>query len=439
MKTRITPILFAILASVTLHAQKETITPALQNFLQTNFMQQFQDIRIQAEAQVRTFTQQAGQYQPQDVARVQIAYDQTAQRFNQLLEMVKQDFMDTGKLKYISKYPDSYSAGLELEIHKLSDFYSKNFQQALADVTGNQMDGSPLLILLFDLVKFTGSAVSHFVQIRREARTYNDQYLNRYFIAPNRFKTWRELTGATYQDPYSNQGYNSLPNDPYGNQTDPYGNQTDPYGNQTNPYGNQTNPYGNQNTDPYGNQTNPYGNQNTDPYGNQTNPYGNQNTDPYGNQTNPYGNQNTDPYGNQTNPYGNQNTDPYGNQNTDPYGNQTNPYGNQNTDPYGNQTNPYGNQNTNPNGGNFNTNPYGNGSGVPMSQYTPRTVPQAGSSSAPASQSDAIWLNSQKAQTQESTFGAQKPVSDSTRVQQGPAPKPKTATQKTEKKSRNNQ
>ena len=409
MKTRITPILFAILASVTLHAQKETITPALQNFLQTNFMQQFQDIRIQAEAQVRTFTQQAGQYQPQDVARVQIAYDQTAQRFNQLLEMVKQDFMDTGKLKYISKYPDSYSAGLELEIHKLSDFYSKNFQQALADVTGNQMDGSPLLILLFDLVKFTGSAVSHFVQIRREARTYNDQYLNRYFIAPNRFKTWRELTGATYQDPYSNQGYNSLPNDPYGNQTDPYGNQT-----------------------------NPYGNQNTDPYGNQTNPYGNQ-TDPYGNQTNPYGNQNTDPYGNQTNPYGNQNTDPYGNQNTDPYGNQTNPYGNQNTDPYGNQTNPYGNQNTNPNGGNFNTNPYGNGSGVPMSQYTPRTVPQAGSSSAPASQSDAIWLNSQKAQTQESTFGAQKPVSDSTRVQQGPAPKPKTATQKTEKKSRNNQ
>ncbi len=386
MKTRITPILFAILASVTLHAQRETITPALQNFLQTNFMQQFQDIRIQAEAQVRTFTQQAGQYQPQDVARVQIAYDQTAQRFNQLLEMVKQDFMDTGKLKYISKYPDSYSAGLELEIHKLSDFYSKNFQQSLADVTGNQMDGSPLLILLFDLVKFTGSAVSHFVQIRREARTYNDQYLNRYFIAPNRFKTWRELTGATYQDPYSNQGYNSLPNDPYGNQTDPYGNQTDPYGNQTNPYGNQTNPYGNQNTDPYGNQTNPYGNQNTDPYGNQTDPYGNQNTDPYGN-----------------------------------------------------QTNPYGNQNTNPNGGNLNTNPYGNGSGAPMGQYAPRTVPQTGSTSTPASQSDAIWLNPQKTQTQESTFGAQKPASDSTQVQQTPAPKKKTATKKADKKPQNNQ
>jgi len=391
MKTRITPILFALLATISLHAQRETITPALQNFLQTNFMQQFQDIRIQAEAQVRTFTQQAGQYQPQDVARVQIAYDQTAQRFNQLLEMVKQDFMDTGKLKYISKYPDSYSAGLELEIHKLSDFYSKNFQQALADVTGNQMDGSPLLILLFDLVKFTGGAVSHFVQIRREARTYNDQYLNRYFISPNRFKTWRELTGGTYQDPYSNQGYNSLPNDPYGNQTDPYGNQTDPYGNQTNPYGNQ----------------------NTDPYGNQTNPYGNQ-TDPYGNQTNPYGNQNTDPYGNQTNPYGNQ------------------------TDPYGNQTNPYGNQ-TNPYGGNQNANPYGNGGGVPMGQYAPRTVPQAGSSSAPASQSDAIWLDPQKTQTQESTFGAKKPASDTTKVQQGPVPKPKTATKKTEKKSQNNQ
>jgi len=393
MKTRITPILFAILASVSLHAQKETITPALQNFLQTNFMQQFQDIRIQAEAQVRTFTQQAGQYQPQDVARVQIAYDQTAQRFNQLLEMVKQDFMDTGKLKYISKYPDSYSAGLELEIHKLSDFYSKNFQQALADVTGNQMDGSPLLILLFDLVKFTGGAVSHFVQIRREARTYNDQYLNRYFIAPNRFRTWRELTGGTYQDPYSNQGYNSLPNDPYGNQTDPYGNQT--------------NPYGNQNTDPYGNQTNPYGNQNTDPYGNQTNPYGNQNTDPYGNQTNPNTNQNTNPYGNQTNP----NT----NQNTNPYGNQTNPYGNQNTDPYG------------------------NGSGVPMSQYSPRTVPSNGSSTAPASKSDAIWLDPQKTQTTESTFGAKKPASDSTQVQQGPVPKPKTTTKKTDKKSQNNQ
>ena len=141
--------------------------------------------------------------------------------------------MNSGKLKYITRYPESYSAGLELEIRNLSDFYSQNFQQALADVTGSQMDGSPLLFLLFDLVKFTGGAVSHFAKIRREARLYNDTYLNRHFIYPNRFKTWRELSQGGLNDPYGGNTLSNM-NDPYGN---PYTNQgNDPYNNHnTNP------------------------------------------------------------------------------------------------------------------------------------------------------------------------------------------------------------
>ncbi|NRB64607.1 MAG: hypothetical protein HRU40_16520, partial [Saprospiraceae bacterium] len=57
MKLRIFSIVIASWMVLPLWGQRESITPALQSFLQTDFMQQYQDIRIKAEAQVRTFNQ----------------------------------------------------------------------------------------------------------------------------------------------------------------------------------------------------------------------------------------------------------------------------------------------------------------------------------------------------------------------------------------------
>ena len=165
----------------------------------------------------------------------------------------------------------------------------------LADVTNNQQDGSALLLLLVDLVKFSSGAIQHLTRIRQESRRYTDSYLNTHLVRPNRFKTYQELnSNGTFTDPYQQN------NDPY---ADPY--QQDPNNPNTNPY---VDPYQQNNTNPYNDPYNQNQNQNnTNPY---TDPYQqNQNTDPYNqnqnqNNTNPY----ADPYQQNQNP----NANPYG-------------------------------------------------------------------------------------------------------------------------------
>jgi hypothetical protein len=249
----------------------DKVSDALSEFNQTEFMRQFGDLRIKAEAEIGAFVTNSSSYEPQDVARVQVAYDRTAQRFNGLLDKIKKDFLDTKKLKYITQYPESYSRGLELDIRELSDFYSQNLQQTLTDVTSNQQDGSALLLLLIDLVKFSSTAIQHFQRIRQEARRYTDAYLVTHFVKPNRFKTWAELNGnGTYNDPYQQNT-----TDPY---ADPYQqNTTDPY---ADPY--QQNQNQNQNTNPYADPYQQNQNTTTDPYADPYQQNQNQNTNPFG-------------------------------------------------------------------------------------------------------------------------------------------------------------
>lgn len=269
MKKLITISIFLSLFFTQLSAQPnptDKVSGALSEFMQTEFMRQFGDLRIKAEAEIGAFATNSSSYDPQEVARVQTAYDRTAQRFNGLLDKIKQDFLDTKKLKYITQYPDSYSRGLELDIRELSDFYSQNLQQTLADVTNNQQDGSALLLLLVDLVKFSSAAIQHFNRIRQEARRYTDSYLVQHFIKPNRFKTWTELSGnGSFNDPYADPFQQNQTTDPY---ADPFQqNQT------TDPYADPFQQNQNTTTDPYQqNQTNPYNdpyqqNQTTDPFG----------------------------------------------------------------------------------------------------------------------------------------------------------------------------
>lgn len=199
MKSMKTILLFALLLTIGKlgFAQKsDKVGPALSGFMKTEFMLKFQDIRMEAEGSVKTLRMSIGNYPPGDVARLRVAYNQTASRFNRLLENIKSDFMDQQKMKFIGKYPDSYSKELELELIQLSDFYAQNFQQALADVTGGEVDGSPLLLLLPQLVKLVDGTIGHFLKLKKEAKLYNDNYLNKHFIKPNRFKNWDELNNG---------------------------------------------------------------------------------------------------------------------------------------------------------------------------------------------------------------------------------------------------
>ena len=178
--------------------------------LNTAFMEKFMDMRVAAESSVRGFKRQQGMYSPQQITRVQVAYDRTAEKFNFVLRGIKEDLLDKKKLKYIERYPDDYAKELELDMYKLSDFYANNYQMVLADVTGDQVDGSAVLGLIagildvsfniYGLVKNIGTLVS---KNKARKQYFNEQRLEKVLIKPHTWTLWHEMDeqGDSFEQP----------------------------------------------------------------------------------------------------------------------------------------------------------------------------------------------------------------------------------------------
>lgn len=188
-----------LLAAIAATAQPDKKTaPALHNFLNTEFMLKFRDLRIQCESNALQVQGADMNVDPQVMFRLRAAYDQTATRSNQLLENIKQDFLNDKKLKSIAEFPEMYSDGLRFKLQEISDYYNTHFMQALADAAPNQdeVDGGPALLLLLELVGLVNGLTRHFSEIRREARFYNDKYLQDNLVKPYRWQYWDELSGG---------------------------------------------------------------------------------------------------------------------------------------------------------------------------------------------------------------------------------------------------
>ena len=168
---------------------------AIQKFKTSDFMVRFSDFKNQMETDARDFLSRQNAYSVKDVRRVQMAYDKTGAKFNQIMLEIKQDFMDKEKVKMINKFPDMYANGLKGKIDGLEDFYKANFQQTLMDVT--EKDGSALLLVLMDLIKTAGELSQYFKNAKFEKQYMNDQYIQQNLVVPNRLPTWLEVSGTT--------------------------------------------------------------------------------------------------------------------------------------------------------------------------------------------------------------------------------------------------
>lgn len=209
-------VLLISLITCTLSAQPSKVDGALHSFLNSEFMVKMNDMKIEAEAAVRTFKQQSANLDPEAVKRVRVGYDQTAARFNQVLTNIKADFMNPKKLKFVSKYPDDYLKGLELELYQLSDFYAVNFQQPLQDAQPENVDGGAVFLLVSELIGLTKGLFTYFGQIKQNSRQYNEAYLQQHFFKPYRMKLWDEVNQGGF-DNYNNYNNYSDPgfmNDP---------------------------------------------------------------------------------------------------------------------------------------------------------------------------------------------------------------------------------
>ncbi len=159
------------------------VAPALSKFLNTDFMLKYHDLRIEAESAVINVQTSPG-IQGSDLYRLRAAYDQTAQRANKIIETIKQDFMNRKKLKSIGEFPEMYSDGLRYKLQELADFYAMNFQQPLADLSQNQVDGSAIFLLVTEMIGLTKGLIDYFGQLERESKLYTDSYLQEHLVLP---------------------------------------------------------------------------------------------------------------------------------------------------------------------------------------------------------------------------------------------------------------
>jgi hypothetical protein len=165
----------------------------LRQFMDTNFMREYEKMRDESERTVRRFKRDAGRYSEDQVQYVANAYNDSAEQFNQTLYNIKGDILDKQKRRFIVLYPDDYSKQVECDLYRAKDFYSKNFQRAMVEVTGDGSETSSFLLALTTLITVGQGAFDLFVRFKDEWKRYNEGILNKYLIEEYRFRLWDEI------------------------------------------------------------------------------------------------------------------------------------------------------------------------------------------------------------------------------------------------------
>ncbi|MEP6795998.1 MAG: hypothetical protein ABJB16_16840 [Saprospiraceae bacterium] len=165
----------------------------LNQFLNTEFIKKYDEARKRAEQSVRDFKKIQTGFSQEDITAVMDGYNTSAERFNQILYKVKDDILNRQKRKFIIQYPDDYASQIEGELNAAKEFYANNYQRQLARVTDGRITGTPLLLLLPEIIKYGKIAFQMFQTIKAEMKKYNESMLEQYLIQPYRFKSWNEL------------------------------------------------------------------------------------------------------------------------------------------------------------------------------------------------------------------------------------------------------
>jgi hypothetical protein len=179
---------------MTIDAQtKSTVYWGLTQFLNSDFIQKFVEARSRAEQSVIDFKRIQSEFSEEDITAVMDGYNASAERFNQIMYKVKEDLLDKQKRKFIVQFSDDYARQIEGELNRAKDFYADSYQRQLVRVTNGRITGTPLLVLLPEIIKYGKIAFQIFQSIKAEMKKYNDSMLEEYLILPNRFKSWNEL------------------------------------------------------------------------------------------------------------------------------------------------------------------------------------------------------------------------------------------------------
>ncbi len=205
----------------TMARSHQKVDKALQGFLETEFMEKYKEIRLEAEILAATFKAHSQKLSPNEVSTVQKSYAKIADKFNVLLIEIKNDFMDRKKLKTIRNHPDMYSNSLQYKLRELKDDYSRDFEVVVAEMTGSDMYSAAPLAAIFGMIKLAVDFTNYLVTANFEARKVKEEHLQMYFVEPFRFKHWDDIMvseGDIYNQAMENQDYPQVNN----NEVDPF-------------------------------------------------------------------------------------------------------------------------------------------------------------------------------------------------------------------------
>lgn len=185
-------IFFALIACCCLESvnAQTGVYPALNRFLDSRFIAEFQQLRTDAENTVRAFKRKQGQYPAEEVQAVTDAYNTSAEYFNTVLRNIKGDLLNPEKRKYMAQFPADYAKQVECDLYRARDFYQSKFQTKIMEVTGSDNGTGATLALLVSILDYGKKAIDILAGIRDEIRKFNDTLLEQYLIAPYQFKTW---------------------------------------------------------------------------------------------------------------------------------------------------------------------------------------------------------------------------------------------------------
>ncbi len=193
MKSLFIAVLAFTTASAFAQPKGSSAYAGLTQFLNTEFIQKFEQSRNKAEQAVRDFNRIKNEFSQEDAQRVMDAYNASAEQFNQVLYNIKNDLLDKKKRKFIIEYPNDYSRQIETDLNTAKAYYENNFQTVIFEVTGGRVSGMPFLALLPEIIKYGKIAFQLFQSIKAEIKKYNDAMLEDHLIQPYRFHSWNEL------------------------------------------------------------------------------------------------------------------------------------------------------------------------------------------------------------------------------------------------------
>lgn len=182
-----------ILSSFVAPAQPSGVYFALNQFLNTEFFKEYNELRERAEKSVREFKMMQNRYSEEDIQNVADAYNAAADNFNLVLVNIKDDLLHKEKRKYLIGYPNSYSKQIETDLNRAKEFYANTYQKEVSRVTKGEISGVALLAVLPQVIKYAETAIGIFQRIQEEVKKFNEDMLNKYLIENNRFKKWDEI------------------------------------------------------------------------------------------------------------------------------------------------------------------------------------------------------------------------------------------------------